>query len=637
MADEHCPTRGTPPTGDPTPRAATPGTGGGDDATLAPDRVMASPAAEPSRCFGDYELLDEIARGGMGVVYRARQRSLNRIVALKMILAGQLASDDDIQRFHTEAEAAANLDHPGIVPIYEVGVHRGQHYFSMGYVEGPSLAGRLAHGPLAPREAAQLVKSIAEAVHYAHQQGVIHRDLKPANILLDKSGRPRVTDFGLAKRVSGTSHVTTTGQILGTPSYMPPEQAIGKTDDIGPAADVYALGALLYVLLTGRPPFYAANPLDTLALVLRQEPVAPRQLNAEVPRDLETIVLKCLEKSPLRRYATAQDLADELGRYLAGEPIQARAVSRTERVWRWCRRNPARAVAAGAVLASVLVLLVAGAWFNRRLSEQLRKTETAQRGLETALTREAAERLDSDLQQLAAIPQMMAATLAQRSDWTGPQLEAWIREALAKDSRVFGVCAAFEPRAFDRRQDDYALYVCRAPGGLTAKRLTFPEYKPLYREWPWYRRPRELRRAMWSEPFMDEGGGNVPMLTYSVPLEREGKFVGVVTADLSLEYFRVLRAWMDELQVNPDGYAFVVSSTGTFISHPDPECRLPRRITDTSPYQTGEELEALARGMLGQERGRVDGVDPWSGRPSSFLYAPVPSSGWSLGVAVGRD
>ena len=212
--------------------------------------------------FGDYELLEEIARGGMGVVYKARQISLNRIVALKMILAGQLACDEDVKRFHAEAEAAANLDHGGIVPIYEVGEHDGQHYFSMGYVEGPTLADKLREGPLSPHEAARLTRSVSESVAFAHQHGVIHRDLKPANVLLDPDGHPRVTDFGLAKRVAGDSNLTATGQVLGTPSYMSPEQAAGKTALVGPLSDVYSVGAILYELLTGKPPFRAATPVE---------------------------------------------------------------------------------------------------------------------------------------------------------------------------------------------------------------------------------------------------------------------------------------------------------------------------------------------------------------------------------------
>ncbi|MGH7140235.1 MAG: serine/threonine-protein kinase, partial [Pirellulales bacterium] len=288
--------------------------------------VIAKPVE--GRAFGEYELLAEIARGGMGVVFRARQTRLNRTVAVKMILAGELASHDDVRRFLSEAESAAGLDHPGIVPVYECGQIGGQHFFSMGFIEGQSLAALLAAGPLPPRRAAELVAEVADAVDYAHERGVIHRDLKPGNILLEQGGHPRVTDFGLAKRVASDSNLTRSGQALGTPSYMPPEQASGKLDAIGRAADVYALGAVLYAALTGRPPFQAATPLDTLLQVLEQEPVAPRQLNADVPRDLETIALKCLEKDPLKRYATAAELADELRRFLRGEPIAARPAGR---------------------------------------------------------------------------------------------------------------------------------------------------------------------------------------------------------------------------------------------------------------------------------------------------------------------
>ncbi len=334
-----------------------------EDPAIAPTEPAANKPAPPDngpeigdkvRYFGDYELLEEIARGGMGVVYKARQANLNRIVALKMILAGQFAGEEDVQRFYTEAEAAASLDHPGIVPIFEIGEHAGQHYFSMGYIEGESLAHRVADGPLPPREAAELVKKICDAMAYAHDRGVIHRDLKPANILIDSNGQPKVTDFGLAKKTEADSGLTGTGQILGTPAYMPPEQASGKTD-IGPLADVYSLGAILYCLLTGRPPFQAASPMDTLLQVLDQEPVAPKHLNLAVPIDLETICLKCLNKESFKRYDSANSLGVDLQRYLNGEPIRARPVGQAERVWRWCRRNPA--IATLSMLAASFLLL----------------------------------------------------------------------------------------------------------------------------------------------------------------------------------------------------------------------------------------------------------------------------------------
>jgi serine/threonine protein kinase/WD40 repeat protein len=306
------------------------------------------------RYFGDYEIIRELARGGMGVVFQARQISLNRVVALKMILAGQLADDSEIRRFYTEAEAAANLDHAGIVPIHEVGQHEGQHYFSMGFVEGESLAQRLALGPLPVREAAALMVKVAEAIEFAHQRGVIHRDLKPANILIDPSGNPRVTDFGLARKLKGDSGLTGSGQIVGTPSYMPPEQAGGNRGDVGPAADVYALGATLYALLTVRPPFQAASAMDTVLMVVGDEPVPPRRLNASIPRDLDVICVKCLEKSPARRYASASALADDLGRWLRHEPILARRASSAERLVRWARRRPAVAALSFLIFAAIV-------------------------------------------------------------------------------------------------------------------------------------------------------------------------------------------------------------------------------------------------------------------------------------------
>jgi len=335
-----------------------------DQATgdFGPSRPAQPDAASPHliRYFGDYELLREIARGGMGVVYRARQMSLNRPVALKMILAGQLAGEDEIKRFYMEAEAAANLDHPGIVPIYEIGEHEGQHFFSMGFVEGTSLAAKVAGGPLPPNEAAALTMKVAEAVQFAHEKGVIHRDLKPANVLLDAQGQPKVTDFGLAKKLQSDSGLTHTGQVMGTPSYMPPEQAEGK--NVGPSADVYALGAILYCLLTGRPPFQAATPMDTLIQVVGQDPVPVRQLNTTVPRDLETICLKCLEKEPRRRYASARALAEELNRFLSGEPIVARPVGAAERAVKWVRRRPVIAALSALVVVTGLLGLSGIIW-----------------------------------------------------------------------------------------------------------------------------------------------------------------------------------------------------------------------------------------------------------------------------------
>lgn len=343
-----------------------------NDATLdshaadAPGSAARPTTERPKvRYFGDYELLDEIARGGMGVVYKTRQVNLKRIVALKMILVGQLANEDEVKRFYAEAQAAAKLEHPQIVPIYEIGQHEGQHYFTMAFIDGESLAHRISREVLAPREATAIVHKVARAIAFAHVEGVVHRDLKPANILLDRAGEPHVTDFGLAKRVgaaaagdASAAQLTATGQVLGTPSYMPPEQAAGRTDDVGPLADVYSLGAVLYCLLTGRPPFQAASPLDTLLQVIDQEPLSPRALNPAVPRDLETICLKCLEKTPERRFESATALADELERYLHGEPIRARPISLTEALWRRAKKHH-RLLKSAAMATAATILLAA--------------------------------------------------------------------------------------------------------------------------------------------------------------------------------------------------------------------------------------------------------------------------------------
>ena len=306
--------------------------------------------------FGDYELLEPIGRGGMGSVYKARHIPLNRLVALKLIRQDRSKSHTERQRFLREAEAVARLQHPHIVVLYEAGEEAGQPYLAMEFVTGKTLAEIFADKTLRPREAAACLKKVAEALHYAHEQGVIHRDLKPANIALDSCSEPRVMDFGLARLVEDDTDVTMTGVALGTPSYMPPEQASGATGAVSPASDVYALGAILYHALSGRPPFQADNPVETLRQVVENEPVAPRTLNATIPSDLETICLKCLEKQPQRRYRSALDLAEDLGRFLRDEPIRARPVNLAEKAARWCRRNQARAVAAGLVLALLAVV-----------------------------------------------------------------------------------------------------------------------------------------------------------------------------------------------------------------------------------------------------------------------------------------
>jgi eukaryotic-like serine/threonine-protein kinase len=313
---------------------------------------------------GTYEILELLGRGGMGVVYKARQLGLNRLVALKMILAGTHASAEDRIRFQIEAEAVAEMQHPNIVQVYDIGTRDGYPYLSLEYLGGGTLQTRLAADRPAPEESARILEHLALAIHFAHQRGIVHRDLKPANILFQAHGEPsvgfaipKITDFGLAKRIDCNRDHTQSGSILGTPNYMSPEQADGGR--IGPATDIFALGAIFYDMLTGQPPFTGATVVETLDKVRHQEAIPPRRLNPKIPRDLETICLKCLEKAPARRYATAQDLADDLHRFLHHEPIQARPVSPTERCAKWLRRHPTRAALIG---LSVLMVLGAFAW-----------------------------------------------------------------------------------------------------------------------------------------------------------------------------------------------------------------------------------------------------------------------------------
>lgn len=329
--------------------------------------------------IGNYEIQEEIGRGGMGVVYRARHRQLDRTVALKVILSGDLASSEEIERFQAEARAAAQLDHSHIVPVYDVGNAGGRHFFSMGFVDGEDLGDAVARNLFEPRQAAELICKLASAIDYAHRNDILHRDLKPANVLIDRDGEPRLTDFGLAKmlNIEGASDLTRTGQLLGTPTYMSPEQARGDIAKPSPASDIYSLGAILYCSLTGRPPFRAATVVETLRQVVQDEPVSPRTINAQVDRDLETICLTCLAKEPKKRYRSSAALADDLQRYLDGQPITARPISLFSRTVRWCNRYRTRA-ALLATAALLVLVTVASVGYRREMLASARRLETAQ-------------------------------------------------------------------------------------------------------------------------------------------------------------------------------------------------------------------------------------------------------------------
>jgi len=356
-----------------------------------------APALPPGYIVGDYELLEEVARGGMGVVYRARHRTLGRTVALKMVLAGRLASREDLERFRVEVQAAARLDHPNIVAVLEVGEHEGRRFYTMHFLDGGSLAERLGSFLDRPREAARLVQTVARAVHHAHRHGVLHRDLKPENILLDPDGNPHVSDFGLAKLYEEDSALTMSGAILGTPGYLAPEQLEAGRVPVTTSCDVYSLGAILYSLLTGAPPFRGPTPLATLERVRRDEPASPRAGNPCVDRAIESVCLKCLEKDPARRYPDVGALADDLGRYIDGFPVRAQPVGPIGRAARWCRRRPASAALVATVLLAAGAAIAATIWHETRIREAL---HTARRYLfasDMNLAGEALGRGDYDL------------------------------------------------------------------------------------------------------------------------------------------------------------------------------------------------------------------------------------------------
>ena len=400
--------------------------------TVSPSSGGAKPRVEPPaelpRIPG-YDVQALLGYGGMGIVYKARDLRLNRPVAIKMLLAGAYARPEERERFFREAEAAAGLRHPNIVQVYDLGDHDSWPYFSLEFVEGGTLAQKLGGMPQPVRQAATLVITLAGAVEVAHQGGIIHRDLKPANVLLSADGTPKISDFGLARRLDGGAALTLSGAAVGTPSYMAPEQAQGNTRAIGPALDIYSLGAILYKLLTGRPPFRAETASETEFQVITQEPVPPSRLNAKVPRDIETICLKCLEKDPARRYATAAELAADLERFLNDEPIRARPVRIFGRMNRWAKRNPAPAGLLSALVLTGLFAFSAIFWqwrkaealaqavtaANVQLTEQRKKAVESQETAEQAGKAERWERYRSNIAAAAAALQLQNSGMARRA------------------------------------------------------------------------------------------------------------------------------------------------------------------------------------------------------------------------------
>ncbi|MCA9631792.1 MAG: protein kinase [Myxococcales bacterium] len=586
-----------------------------------------------------YTILDELGRGGMGVVYKARQDALGRIVAIKMVLEAH-ARGESRARFLAEAEAVARFHHPNIVQIHEIGEVQGRPFFSLEFVDGGNLEEQLAQRPTEWREAAEMLVLLAKAIHAAHENGIVHRDLKPANVLLAKDGSPRITDFGIARRLDADRQ-TKTGNILGTPSYMAPEQALGKNDEIGPAADIYSLGAMLYDMLTGRPPFEAATTLDTLMQAVTRDPIPPRMLQPGIPLDIDVICLKCLEKKPEKRYASALELAQDLERLIRAEPIHARPIGRFERGLRWSKRNPAWATLIGVSGAALIALVATGGWFTRKLQVELKATEAARADaararnkLQLRLVRTKAESINSDLLQLSGVPKTLARVLETRGGWSEAQLNGLLERSLAQEAHIFGMAVAFEPGQFAEDVQDFSAYVYRDGTSLKVKQLLPPEYTPIYREWDWYKHAQP--GGSWSKPYVDEGGGDIPMVTFSVPFERDGKRAGVVTADLSLDYFRALNESLRSSDLGGQSYAMVVTSDGTIVSHPKLDWRFPAASSRGFKPQDQALAATWDRALEGEE-GRGIGVDLTDGKPADLLFAPIRSAHWSCVAVMPRE
>jgi tetratricopeptide (TPR) repeat protein/tRNA A-37 threonylcarbamoyl transferase component Bud32 len=556
------------------------------------------------RSLGDYELLEEIGQGGMATVYRARQRSLGRTVAVKVMRAADGAARRDAERFRREAELAACLDHPHIVPVYEVGEQDGYVYFSMKLIEGDSLADCLRF-QFDPRAAARLLAEVARAVHHAHQRGVLHRDLKPANILLDRAGQPHVTDFGLARRVEGDSSLTQSGALLGTPSYMAPEQTSAKRGEVTIAADVYGLGAVFYALLTGRPPFRADTAVDTLLLVREREPEAPRRLNARVDRDLQAICLKCLEKEPGWRYASAEALAQDLERWLAGAPIAARTPSRIGRLWRWCSQNRLLASLGSLALGLLATVAVVAtfAYFETRAA-LLAAKKNAERA-----SREAA-RANVDFSRLLNGPTELLAEL-QGEEWAGRPGVPEVRRALLRHME----------RYFQNLHEHYAAnrsFREQLAWALQHVAVAYYQEELAADAERCYRKAIALLEEQAAEQRDDsEYTGCLAHCHLSLAwfLEAVGR-----TEEAAEEFRQAIRGLDRSIELDPENGADLVA--WTLVLCPVSELQDPQRATELAErcFQLGalHSDEAMVRGVVGIARYRVG---DWKGSVQNLEQA----------------
>jgi serine/threonine-protein kinase len=573
-----------------------------------------------------YEVLGVLGRGAMGVVYKARHRGLKRLVALKMILAGEHVGQRERARFRREAEAIARLAHPNIVQVYEVGEEGGRPFLSLEYVDGGSLDQKIADTPQPPGEAARLVRLLAGAMEAAHREGVIHRDLKPGNVLLTREGIPKVGDFGLARELEAGAGATRSGTVLGTPSYMAPEQADGRAHDVGPPSDVYGLGAVLYELLTGRPPFKGANVWDTIHQVKNQEPVPPGQLQPRVPRDLETVCLKCLQKHPRKRYASAADLAEDLRRFLAGEPILARPVSAPGRLWRWCRRNPRLAALSAAVallLGTVAVGSTALAWQIKQEKARADASALAERAAHERAEGHAAaarQQFELSLTEMLTLAERVYGQLEKKtagSDRPDPELVALRQDILRSvQGSMTNLARVLESSGATQFSQAHAH---QRLGGLLLKLGQGPEAQRQYE------RAYELvARAAQAQPDEDRGRGNQALM-----LSLLGEVTLHLTGDLhaARDRFRQAARLQEDIAAHP---------RNGFYTPADNRRLLARYYAHLGPASLGVGEAAAARACFEYLRGvrqEAADADPGNQAARSFLaqaFYWLGDAGWRL-------
>jgi hypothetical protein len=626
---------------------------------------------------GRYRLLDVLGEGGMGTVYIAEQElPVRRRVALKVIRPG-MGSQGVIARFEAERQAQAMMDHENIAKVFDAGTTgAGLPYFVMELVTGVPITQYCREQQLSIRERLDLFLPVCRAIQHAHQKGIIHRDIKPSNVLVtmaDGKPVPKVIDFGLVKATEPSlterTMLTEYGMVVGTLEYMAPEQADIDGEGVDTRSDIFSLGVLLYTLITSTTPFGTvlrkASLTEAIRVIKEDQPARPSarlsslrlaapgaavvpidsgHVTMKLVGDLDWIAMKCLEKDRARRYDSAGALARDIERYLADEPVDACPPSATYRFRRFTKKHRKPLAAAAALLLVLVAGVVTSTW------QAVRAARAEQRAMDAAalmqaerdqtrlaLVRQVAERLDGDLRRLETAGQLLAVTVGQRPDWTESDLDRWMRAVLRQDERLFGMAIAFEPKQM-RGRDDFSLYAFRNGASLDTKQLLPPEYVPLYREWEWYRRPMAEQRTVWSEPYVDVGGGNIPMVTISSPIRRGEALAGVLTFDLSVGYFDVLRGWLHELQLGADSYGFVLSRSGVIISHPSADYDLsrtargkaPARVTDLSSDPGFARMAGL---IATQQAGSATAIDPTTRRQATYLFAPVRSAGWTF-VAV---